>query len=559
MFKKLKNESGVVLIVCLSILFMLALIGIASITTSNTDMDIADNEYKTTGAFYAAESGLERAAASITTSYRTTGTPPSPLPADTVSELNYVYSFKTTDDGPAVHTELKEGAYEGLFGMVKTFTINSLGLNNNSNAGVELEMQISDALIPLFQFAVFYEYDLEIAPGADMTLGGRVHTNQNMYLQAGQDLYINSYLTAAGNIYHGRKPGSGQSETTRDVWIMDADGNYQTMKNSNSTFLDATDPDWVSESIDRWGGRVEDGNHGITELYMPVVSDGPPTNLIDRADGGSNPDSYENQAGLKFIDGQAFYRQMDGTWLNVTANLQAQNVISDATFRDGREGQDVYSLDIDVSRLNSSGFFPSNGIIYASGAASDSYVRAFRLTNGTELAGALTIASDNPIYTVGDYNTVNKRPASLITDALTILSGNWNDGSSYQSLNNRIASNTQVNACYMTGNTETGSPGHNYSGGFENLPRFLEKWDSKTLTWRGAAVDLWYSRQSTGAWSYGSFYTAPNRDWAFDPDLLDPNNMPPGTPMVNIVQRMNWTQRIHNVPNPEAYYEMGQQ
>ena len=70
MFKKLKNESGVVLIVCLSILFMLALIGIASITTSNTDMDIADNEYKTTGAFYAAESGLERAAASITTSYR---------------------------------------------------------------------------------------------------------------------------------------------------------------------------------------------------------------------------------------------------------------------------------------------------------------------------------------------------------------------------------------------------------------------------------------------------------------------------------------------------------
>ena len=558
MFRTIKNQSGVVLIVCLAILFMLSLIGIASITTSNTDMDIADNEYRTTGAFYAAESGLERAAAGITTSYQTTGAPPNPLPMDTVSELSYVYSFRTTDDGPAVNSQLTEGAYAGLFGLVKTFTINSLGVNNNSNAGVELQMQISDALIPLFQFAVFYENDLEIAPGVDMTLGGRVHTNHNMYLQAGDDLYINSYLTAAGSIYHGRKPGSGQSETTRDVWIMDDGGTYQTMKNPNSTFLDATDPDWVDESLDRWGGRVEDGNHGITELYMPVVTDGPPTDLIDRADGSNNPDSYENRAGLKFIDGQAYYRQVDGTWLNVTANLQSQNVISNGTFRDGRENQDVYSLDIDISRLNSSGYFPANGIIYASGVAGDTYVRAFRLKNGSQLGGALTIASDNPIYTLGNYNTVNKRPASLITDALTILSGNWTDANSYQTLNNRVASNTQVNACYMTGNTETGSPGHNYSGGFENLPRFLEKWDSKSFTWRGAAVDLWYSRQSTGAWSYGSFYTAPNRDWAFDPALLDPNNMPPGTPMVNIVQRMNWSQKIHNVPDPQTYYEMGQ-
>jgi hypothetical protein len=103
-----------------------------------------------------------------------------------------------------------------------------------------------------------------------------------------------------------------------------------------------------------------------------------------------------------------------------------------------------------------------------------------------------------------------------------------------------VATTTQVNACYITGNNETGANGQAYNGGLENLPRFLEKWDGTTFTWRGSAVDLWYSRQATGSWSYGDYYTAPNRDWAFDNDLLDINKLPPGTPLVNIVERTQW-------------------
>jgi hypothetical protein len=155
----------------------------------------------------------------------------------------------------------------------------------------------------------------------------------------------------------------------------------------------------------------------------------------------------------------------------------------------------------------------------------------------------MTIATNNPLYTFGNFNTSNKKPAALMADAITILSGNWNDGSSGQGINSRVASATQVNACFMTGNTETGAHGQGYNGGLENLPRFLEKWDGVNFTWRGSMVDLWYSRQATGAWSYGNVYTAPNRDWAFDNDLLNVNNLPPGTPMINIVQRTKWAQR----------------
>jgi len=169
--------------------------------------------------------------------------------------------------------------------------------------------------------------------------------------------------------------------------------------------------------------------------------------------------------------------------------------------------------------------------------------QAIRLVDGEELAAPLTVVTDNPLYTLGDYNSTNKKAAALFTDALTMLSNNWNDANSSLDLDNRIAYDTEVNTAFLTGNTET-SLG-NYNGGLENLPRFLEKWSGKTLTYRGSMVDLWFSEQATGAWYYGNpQYTAPNRDWAFDLMFLDPNNLPPGVPQINTVLKVSWLQRI---------------
>ena len=52
---QITGESGVVLIVCMIILLMLSLIGIISMTTSNTEMDMAGNEMHQTGALTIAQ------------------------------------------------------------------------------------------------------------------------------------------------------------------------------------------------------------------------------------------------------------------------------------------------------------------------------------------------------------------------------------------------------------------------------------------------------------------------------------------------------------------------
>jgi len=180
---------------------------------------------------------------------------------------------------------------------------------------------------------------------------------------------------------------------------------------------------------------------------------------------------------------------------------------------------------------------PPSGILYISKSGTNT---AIRLVNGSSLPqGGLTVASENPIYIQGNYNS-DIKPASVVGDAVTILSNNWNDANSSSGLSSRVASDTVVNTVIMAGHVATN--GTQYSGGVENFPRFLEKWTDKTLTYRGALMSLWQSEKATGNWIYGDpVYKAPTRVWSYGTFY---NNLPPGTPNVRLVQKVGWYQDI---------------
>jgi hypothetical protein len=538
----LTNERGVALLTVLSIVLLLTFIGTVTVMTSKTELDISGVDRTEKRAFYAAEAGLEKAIGSIMYEYENYGLPPDPLPNDQFDLDGYTVTYQTVDHGTPQIQYLTHGAYKGLYALVKSFTVRADATGGAYNARAEVVQDVEDALIPLFQFAVFYEDDLEIAPGPNMTLGGRVHTNMDMYLQSNNSLSIDSYTTAAGNIYHGRHPDSGKTDNYGDVLIMDAVEEYENMRNDDGSWLDSRDENWVFSSLQRWDGRVEDSAHGITELYLPVVTAGEPIDLIKR--GEDNPDSFEHKAGLKLVDGSAYWKDDEGEWQDVTEDFEDEGILTNGSFFNYREGKWISSYDIDIAELNDSGYFPDNGILYA--AHTDDDNGAVRLVAGEELAGPLTVATENPLYTWGDYNSINKQPAALLTDAYNVLSNSWQDYRSTGSLSLRVASNTIVNACFMTGNVPSQS--NHYSGGLENLPRFLEKWTGKTFYYRGSMVDLWESEKATGIWYYGGyFYTAPNRDWGFDNMYLDPVKLPPGTPQVNAIQRGQWSHELAQV------------
>jgi hypothetical protein len=534
--KQIHSQRGMAALIVLIMVAMLTLLGLAALNTSDDDVSIAGNVMQETRAFYAAEAGLEQAAAMLQREYDSTGVPPVVMPAGSQTINNCLVTYTSVDNGPASFRVLTSGTLAGLQALVKSFSLNSTGSSIAHNAKVQLAETFEADLVPIFQFAVFYDNDLEIAPGPAMTLGGRVHTNGNLWLQSGNSLNIDSYVTSAGHVFHGRK--GPESVDNGEVRIKNGSGTYVSMK-LGSGWLESTDSYWYDSSVARWQGRVQDSAHGQGELNLPLTSaaSGDPHKLIEPA--GGNPDSYENKATLKFIDRQAF-QKVGGAWVNVTATMVSQSIITftDNKFYDGRENTTVDCMELDIGKLYSKGYAPSNGVLYFSDNTSD--FPALRVKNASTLDAGLTIASENPIYTLGNFNSVNKKPAALYGDAVTFLSSAWNDANSWSSVSSRVAANTTVNACYLTGNIETTSS--NYNGGFENLPRFLEKWDGKTFTWRGSAVNLWNSVQADGNWSYGSYYTAPDRNWAFDPDLNDPNKMPPETPAVRIFQRIGWQQ-----------------
>jgi type II secretory pathway pseudopilin PulG len=530
----LQSESGFATLIALIMVGMLTLIGLAALSTSDDEVTIAGNELQETRAFYAAEAGLEEAAADLHTSIDSSGTVPSYLPSGGDTANGCTFAFTTVDDGAAQQRVLTTGTLAGLHALVKSYTITSLGTSPIDQSKVQLTQAFETALVPLYQFAVFYGNDLEIAPGPDMNLIGRVHSNGNMWLQAGSSLKMDSYVTASGHILHGRK-GAG-SVDNGDVLIKNGSGNYVSMK-QGSGWLEGTDADWYDSSVSRWNGRVQDSAHGQGKLELPLNgSTGDPHALIEPEAG--NPDSYENKATLKFIDNQA-YQLVAGIWTNVTADMASKGIISrtDNKFFDQREGQSVDATELDIGKLYDEGYGPSNGVIYFSDETSD--FPALRIRDAQTIDAPLTIASQNPVYTYGDFNSTDKKPAAIMADAVTFLSGNFNDGLSSSYKTYRQAWPTTVNASIMTGNTETTAS--NYNGGFENLPRFLESWSGKSFTWSGSMVCLWYSQQADGLWN-GSYYDPPIRNWSYDTDLDDPTKLPPETPVVRVFQRTGWRQ-----------------
>jgi hypothetical protein len=196
----------------------------------------------------------------------------------------------------------------------------------------------------------------------------------------------------------------------------------------------------------------------------------------------------------------------------------------------------------------------SNGLVFHASVlstanpspSSNASPYGFALVRGQQLPGlaeinpsddptGLTFVSDQAVYLVGNYNTVNWQPASILADSLNVLSAQRIDtdiqldkGSSTG--NGPTPENTTVNTAFLSGTDITNStltPG--YNGGLENYPRFHENWGGITLSYRGSFVSTGLPERVTGTWN-NQVYGAPIRDWRYDTRFNNAKNLPPMSP-----------------------------
>jgi hypothetical protein len=191
--------------------------------------------------------------------------------------------------------------------------------------------------------------------------------------------------------------------------------------------------------------------------------------------------------------------------------------------------------------------------------------RALKLVNGASfdlgsdddgIPFGLAIASENPVYVQGNYNAPGTfsgthRACSIIADAVTFLSRNWNDRASFTSPHNpsgRSALTTWYRTALIAGKSKpftriTSVEDFGTDGGVHNFIRFLEDWSGQTLNYRGSIVSLFFNRQALGTYKCcTNVYSPPSRGYNFDVEFLQPRLLPPRTPVFRDINITSFSQ-----------------
>jgi hypothetical protein len=106
-----------------------------------------------------------------------------------------------------------------------------------------------------------------------------------------------------------------------------------------------------------------------------------------------------------------------------------------------------------------------------------------------------------------------------------------------------IATGKNMNYPYNSTNS-MGDQDFGSDGGMHNFLHYIEDNSSPvTISYLGSMVSLYYSTYATGVFKCcAAIYGVPTRDYGFDPDFLDINKMPPGTPRFRDVVNLGFQQ-----------------
>lgn len=241
------HRRGFVLITALTMLVVLMALLTAYFTLTRVEVSTTAATANATTGFYAAEAGLNLRAEAVKGMFTggppaVGGTPPALSECVSSASAGSARSFgcwragsiqgRTVDTslrpadagttaGTGTNGQIAPG--EAFAGLRYTEYNYDLGAQASLRGQPEaiLGMRFRVRQIPLFQFMAFYDEDLELGPGPQMTLNGPVHTNGDLYLSASNGntgspvtLDISGQVTAVGNLVRGRKNGDSEQSGT---------------------------------------------------------------------------------------------------------------------------------------------------------------------------------------------------------------------------------------------------------------------------------------------------------------------------------------------------------
>jgi hypothetical protein len=367
--------------------------------------------------------------------------------------------------------------YPGLFAYAQEVdvyaTATPVGQQYNVPATVHESLQFAN--IPLFQFAIFYNINLEIDPGAAMTITGPVFCNQNIW-EGSSVCTFSSTVTAVGTNY------VASSGNLADPFALNYSGTGtptfsmagQPVNNANSLVMPIgtnNNPNTIlgllqlppstyamgTAAAYSTNGQAYPANEAdlVITNFASGTNDGlltpTGTNLfIFYQDGGLAQIPFD----LYFVTNRTSHSIMQS---NYVANAFYSNVVfatytfvTNVAFYDWREGWNsgspkrVEAVQIDIAKLSvwltnnsvvnsgytddglkvaHSGHHICSAYVYNSVPLIGAQMPAVRLAHGSLLPNpgnqatppGFSVATPFPMYVLGDYNSMNNSGSALGT------------------------------------------------------------------------------------------------------------------------------------------------
>jgi len=303
-----RRSEGFTLVAALLLLLLLSGVAVGLMYLVNGESHMGGNDMNYNMAYYAAESGMEKLTADLASLYQSAQTPTTNsvtnltnFPPTTLGSMNFTENVAWVPSNPADPTSppvtnwntISSGANQGLKALIVPYTLNVNATQPGSNVSANITRNVEVALIPVFQFGIFAEGDIDYFAGPTFTFKGRVHTNGNLYLASGSTLALFDKATAFGNIVTDRLENNHLTSSgyTGTIYLPNASGGCDVSQPATHCLAStAKDPaswsggipttsggqtaNWITTSTSTYNGFVANSVTGVRKLTLPFVGAG---------------------------------------------------------------------------------------------------------------------------------------------------------------------------------------------------------------------------------------------------------------------------------------------
>ncbi len=374
------GERGAALAMAMIIMVLIGVVAMTVLSVVSKEARISGSDLQRTQTCYVAAAKLENMTSDFSALFSRTTNPsasqlntirdtdPAGLTAEGFSFPNPILSLDTvrlaelrvragipTTSTALPRTTIPSGPFTGLSASVAPYKMSSTAQAGVNNVQCKLERSINNYLIPLFQFGMFSDKDIELHPGPAFTFNGRVHANGNIYVN-GNVTFLDKVTTANELVRDVLRNGSVRTGSTVLMTVSGINVNIADGSVNNGPKLPGAasgqrgyhpdSPDgtantsWESTSVaapvsgtpNRFGGQLLTRTTGASQLLLPLQLGGNPTREIIKRqlpydDSVLNESRYHAKASIRILlDDEGITANLPGGIPSTSGKLLSQYV-----------------------------------------------------------------------------------------------------------------------------------------------------------------------------------------------------------------------------------------